>query len=82
MVDESPLQSDCVYANLLSVTTNPTRRTRGCPDPLFLSTRYSAGWTQGELADHFGVHVATVCRWMSRLGIETREASRKRSRRP
>ena len=56
------------------------RRTRGCPDPLFLATRYQAGWTQGELADHFGVHVATVCRWMKHHGIDTRETARKRGR--
>lgn len=39
----------------------------------FLEKRYHAeGRTQQEIADELRIDVATVSRWMTRLGIETR----------
>lgn len=39
----------------------------------FLRDRYEArGQTQQQIADELKVDVATVSRWMTRLGIETR----------
>lgn len=39
----------------------------------FLVDRYEAeGKTQQQIADELKVDVATVSRWMTRLGIETR----------
>jgi transcriptional regulator with XRE-family HTH domain len=39
----------------------------------FLKDRYNVqGKTQAEIADELKVDVATVSRWMTKLGIETR----------
>lgn len=39
----------------------------------FLTDRYQVqGKTQQEIADELSIDVATVSRWMSKLGIETR----------
>lgn len=38
--------------------------------------RTARGWTQDQMADHFGVDKATVWRWENE-GVPTRGASRK-----
>lgn len=46
---------------------------RGIDLEEFIRDRYERqGKTQAEVADELEVDVATVSRWMSRLGIETR----------
>ena len=46
---------------------------RGIDLEVFLRERYEVhGRTQQEIADELQIDVATVSRWMSRLGIETR----------
>lgn len=46
---------------------------RGIDLAAFLRERYEAdGKTQQEIAGELGIDVATVSRWMARLGIETR----------
>ncbi len=46
---------------------------RGIDLDTFLRLRYETeGRTQQEIAAELGIDVATVSRWMSRLGIETR----------
>ena len=46
----------------------------------FLRDRYEAkGRTQQEIASELGIDVATVSRWMTRLGIETRVFASERS---
>lgn len=54
---------------------------RGIDLEAYLRQRYECeGWTQEQIADDLQIGVATVSRWMSRLGIETRLFASERAR--
>lgn len=39
------------------------------------SLRSARGWTRSQMASHFGVDIATVCRWENK-GVPTRGPAR------
>lgn len=67
---------------MAQISVSPDRRTRGMRRlearlgidiAAFLQRRYvDEGATQASIAEELRVDVATVSRWMTRLGIETR----------